>query len=271
MANSQSLEMPGSGEKTPESGQTNGIKIFSSSRDCNEDYVAQFHHLLEDEDRQKEYSERRKQLVESEQANSWYAGAKSSASTKEHKAAIIVKDLREKERYDPKLFGNQAGEAVPDNDTKDMGGRFLTNKMTIERSKLYHIAREMPKGCHLHIHFNSELHPQKLLQRAKEMDTMFIRSLRPLLSKSDLDETEIVFNVLEAGTESSNIFGASYNPEYKAPNSRPWMRFQDFCTGFENFYGRVSPGSKADPLEWIRSKAALEENDVYRDDQTLNG
>ncbi|KAI9657722.1 MAG: hypothetical protein M1821_002898 [Bathelium mastoideum] len=237
---------------------------MSSAKFCDDEVASQFYRYRGEASDQQQYSEERARLVAAEQASSWDWKAKSEASEAERKAAIIVHTIRESERYDPDLFGNQPGEAIPESRTRDMGGQFLTNKQRIEKSKLYNIAREMPKGCHLHIHFNSELHPKILLRRAQDMDTMFIRSLRPILGKRDLDETEIIFNVLEAETETSNIFNSKYDPDHKAPNSHAWMRFREFCAEFEaNF--------ETDPLDWIWSKAALSESDVYRDDQTLNG
>lgn len=227
-----------------------------------EEVAAMFSRFLKCEDLQKRYAEERKSLIDAEQAASWDSKAKSEASEIEKEAAAIVQAIRERERDDPDLFGNQAGEAVPT--ARDMGGQFLTNRARIERSKLYEIARNAPKGCHLHIHFNAELYPDVLLRRAQEMDTMFIRSARPLIAGSDLEETEIVFNVLQAGTKTSNVFETNYNPEHRALNSNPWMKFRDFCTEFEQKF-------ETDPLKWIHSKAALGENDVYREDQTLNG
>ena len=239
---------------------------MASARISDEEINAKFSDFLKDEDLQKQYAEERKRLIEAEEASSWDAKAKLEASEVEREAAAIVFRIRESERDDPKLFGNQASEAIPGTETRDMGGQFLTNLDRIEQSKLYRIAREMPKGCHLHIHLNSELHPDVLLQRAQELDTMFIRSTRPLLDKRDLDETEIVLNVLKAGTRCSDIFKPGYNPECKAADCNPWMKFKDFC---EEFRQKFRPD--LDPLSWITKKAALGEDDVYRDDQTLNG
>ena len=263
VANVQSLEFQKCQQQSSRINTAN-LAEMASAVFSDEEVATKFSQFLEDKDLQKQYSEDRQNLLEAEQAIAWDSKAKSEASEIEKEAAAIVRTIREKERDDPDLFGNRAGEAVPETKTRDMGGQFLTNKRRIEQSKLYRIARNMPKGCHLHIHFNSELHPNILLQRAQELDTMYIRSIRPLLEQRDLDEAEVVFNVLEAGTKSSNIFKASYNPEHKAPNSNPWMKFKDFCTEFQRVFEK-------DALVWIQGKAALGEDDVYREDQTLNG
>ncbi|KAL9085340.1 MAG: hypothetical protein Q9165_007631 [Trypethelium subeluteriae] len=237
---------------------------MASFRPTDADLAAKFTEFLEDREYQNQYSEERLRLLEAEQASSWDSKARLEASDVEMEAAAIVRTIREMERDDPTLFGNQAGESIPDSETRDMGGQFLTNKNRIEQSKIYSIAREMPKGGHLHIHFNSELHPNILLQRAKDMDTMFIRSIRPLLEEDHLDETEVVFNVLQAETKSSTVFAPNYNPDHRAPNSNPWMKFKDFCIEFREKFN-------SDPLDWVRSKAALNEDEVYKEGQTLNG
>ncbi|GAB7365754.1 hypothetical protein MBLNU230_g7089t1 [Neophaeotheca triangularis] len=179
----------------------------------------------------------RQRLLSDEKAHvsAWQEPARSNASTNELKAQEIILKIREHERKDEELFGNLPGEAVPDDEkTRDMGGRFLRNLERIEKSSVFNIAKQAPKGCHLHIHFNSELDPEPLFGLAKELvpETMFVRCTRALREEKDFRIAEIVFNVMPAGTSTSNVFADDYNPDVKVPGNSPWMNWQDFCEEF---------------------------------------
>lgn len=62
----------------------------------------------------------------------------------------------------------QADEARYSQAGKKSGGRYLSNKQVIQKTKLYKLATKAPKGGHLHIHFNSCLKPNVLLDIATE-------------------------------------------------------------------------------------------------------
>ena len=113
-----------------------------------------------------------------------------------------------------------------------MGGRFLRNRDRIQRSKVFEIAQTVPKGGHLHLHFNSEIPPEELLQFARDhvelKDTLVIRSTRPLHSESDLQQTEIVFSILPRNKPCGDLFADDYDADFKKPDSRAWMRWSDF-------------------------------------------
>jgi adenosine deaminase CECR1 len=217
---------------------------------------------LRDASSQADYRERRALLVDDEESSAWYQRAKQNASSTELEAAKIVWKIREDERGS--LYGDKASEAVPGPHTRDMGGQFLTNIKRIERSKIFYIAKNMPKGAHLHLHFNAELHPKRSVERAREQETMFVRSTRPLLKHLDFQTAEMVFDVLPADTDTADIFSENYNPEFKAPGCRPWMRWKDFCENFAHVYD-------GDPETWIAGKMVLSEHEAYGTNQTLNG
>jgi adenosine deaminase CECR1 len=173
-----------------------------------------------------------------------------------------VRKIREDERVN--LFGNVASEAIRAETTRDMGGQFLTNKERIGQSKLYEIAKEMPKGMHLHIHFNAELQPDILIDKSRENPCMFIRSTQPLLQDKDYDETEMVFSVLPSSTRTVDIFSSNYNPEFRAPGSTPWMRWSTFREEFDK-------RRREKTEDWIKTKLILSEHEVYDSKQTTNG
>ena len=78
------------------------------------------------------YKQRRKSLLTDELEKRWDHQATVSASQAERDAQEIVLKIREHERVH--LFGNVPGEAIPDEQSRDMGGRFLVNKPKILRS-----------------------------------------------------------------------------------------------------------------------------------------
>ncbi|KAF1815202.1 Metallo-dependent hydrolase, partial [Eremomyces bilateralis CBS 781.70] len=214
------------------------------------------------------YDQQKNLLIQSEEGDSWDSNAKRTASQKELTANRIIIRIREDER--DHLFGNRATEAIPGPETLDMGGQFLTNRNRIhEKSKLYRIALEMPKGCHLHLHFNSELPPMPLLEKARCMDNMFIRSTQPILSSQDLEVTEIVFTVLPADTETVDIFSPGYNPAFRPPDAtRPWMRWKDFRKIYSE---RFESQMRLPVEEYIRRRMILTDEEVYAISQTTNG
>jgi hypothetical protein len=208
------------------------------------------------------YERQKKILVSEEIEESWDYNARKTASKGELRAQDVMLAIREDERTG--LFGNIASEAIPLETTRDMGGQFLTNKDRIAESRIYAMAREMPKGMHLHLHFNAELQPDILIERAKDNDCMFIRSTQPLVHENDYDETEMVFSVLPLTTKPVDIFSPDYNPEFRKPGSKPWMRWSSFRDEFFKRRGTVAE-------EWIKTKLILSENEVYAVTQTTNG
>jgi adenosine deaminase CECR1 len=223
---------------------------------------------VQDQSQNLKYTKQHLQLVEKEQKDAWWYKAKQKATDTEYQADLIVFKIREHEREN--LFGSKASEAIPGPETRDMGGQFLTNRDRIEESKVYEIAKAMPKGGHLHLHFNAELSPEILIERARDRETMFIRSTQPLISDEAFDEAELVFDVLPLDTPQADLFSAAYNPEFRAPGCRPWMQWIRFREEF-----RIRRSDKdninSDPEKWIKTKMVLGADVVYDQTQTVNG
>ena len=151
------------------------------------------------ENKSKTYTERHIELVTEESGISWDIPARESASLAELKAQEIIFNIRESERRDPALYGNLPGEALPRPEARDLGGHFLTNIREIERSKIFKIAKAMPKGAHHHVHFKCELQPERLLLRAREPEvvkTFCIRSTVLLCNEQAFKDAEIVFQIV---------------------------------------------------------------------------
>jgi adenosine deaminase CECR1 len=264
--------------------------------------VAAFDKALGNVDRIKKYADSHGALIAEEESDVWDRGAKLGITSSkdvetEKRAATVIRAIREYERKT--VFGNLASETIPGPETRDMGGQFLTNKERIDlKSLLYQIAIRVPKGGLLHLHFNSELHPERLLARARLIDNLYIRSIRPLQSREDLNETEMVFNVLHPNMveKGVDIFSPKYpgtatnwrDPKMQRQIWMPWKPFcVDFVKHFPNLYVQEekkaeTPRSCSDPVEpgnfpldpaenWLKSKMVLSEMEAYRLDQTVNG
>ncbi|KAK3350074.1 hypothetical protein B0T25DRAFT_549729 [Lasiosphaeria hispida] len=117
------------------------------------------------------------------------------------------------------------------------GDHFLSNIDLIEKTELFKICRAMPKGAHLHIHFNANLIPGVLINIAKKMDRMFISSDIPLLGTGDkeaFDRCKIQFSILNAkGVEEQ---GGERSIFDKAYDKRRPMRFDKFLEEFSKQY-----------------------------------
>ncbi|KAI0888359.1 Metallo-dependent hydrolase [Annulohypoxylon maeteangense] len=111
------------------------------------------------------------------------------ASPEEQAANDVV---LQKRQTDDKLFSN----VDEQEQAHSITDHFTRNVRIIEQTQLLKAARHMPKGAHLHLHFNSTLLPQFLLDIAKGMPNMYISSAtHKLRSKSDFDNCEIVFTL----------------------------------------------------------------------------
>ena len=223
-----------------------------------------------------EFSESLRNLQVAEQKIYWDERARSRASKAERQAHEVILRIREHERTDAELFGNLPAEAVPNANSRDMGGHFLSNLKRINKSKIFRIAQEMPKGCHQHLHFNSEIPPEKLFPHAREPkmeDTMFIRSTLPLSNLQAFKDTEIVFNVLPKETTEADIFSPDYDPSPKQPNS-PWMLWKNFRAKLSdrNDLPCEEKPKDLDPAEcWAREKMIITLDHAYASGQTHNG
>lgn len=237
------------------------------------DRISLLNENVKSEDSSGSYQQDRRKLVVDEEQQSWDAPARHRASPDELRAQTIILKIREAERVDPGLFGNLPGEAIPPPNSRDMGGRFLVNKDRIRRSKIFRIAQEMPKGCHQHLHFNSEIPPERLFPhaRAKKMErTMFIRSTKPLLTPEDFKECEIVFAVLPKETREADVFSPDYKPSTKEDTS-PWMLWKSFRAKFPTDIKCDEYPEGLSLVEcWAREKMVITLDHAYGDRETHN-
>ncbi|KAL7940322.1 hypothetical protein V8C42DRAFT_356331 [Trichoderma barbatum] len=214
-----------------------------------------------------EYEELRKNMLAREGDLSFDARCRSRATPKELRVDAIIRKVREQDdavyKSEPMRRGHQ-GQLHP----RFAGDHFLGNIDLIDKMGLFQIASKMPKGAHLHIHFNACLPPRVLLDIAKGMSRMFISSSNlPLIRKAggeneyeNFDKCEIQFSVMSLEEEKApgNLFSADYTPKHM-------MKFSDFLIQFANHYKNVAVD------EWLLHKLMFTEQEAHHSYQTAAG
>jgi adenosine deaminase CECR1 len=175
------------------------------------------------------------------------------ASQTEKRAKKIVKEIKNSDIV------------VYKNDNKDVGDSFLKNVDTIERTELFKVAKKMPKGSHLHCHFNTGLKPSFGIEQARGRSPMCIKSTLPLATQENKDNSEIAFQVYPVEDDNDEKTAKNkdiFSPSYSGGKNADWMRYNDFCNEFD--------GGLEACEEWLSSKMVLTEKQVY-ENQTLEG
>ena len=236
-----------------------------------------------------EYNVARAALIEAEKAAAFDARVIATASDIEKKANDIVRGIR---NYDwDKTYNMPPSSKRVDKDGNILventaGEHFLSNVELINKTELFKVARKMPKGAHLHVHFNSCLPPKFLIQEARKLpDTMWICSSRPLINDTDFRNCRIQFNVLSADgvaaankkldadqeisqPSDTNIFSANYLP-------MRWMKYQDFILQFDwtdNRDEKERHYRGIDGVEdWLEKKMVFSDEEAHGVQQTSQG
>jgi adenosine deaminase CECR1 len=183
------------------------------------------------------------------------------ASDKEKEANHIIQLLRQRDKAE--VYGREPPRLGHDNQKHPRfpGDHFLSDVDLINRSDLYRVAKMMPKGAHLHIHFNCCLQPRFLLDVAKRQPRMFIRSDKALPPGDDLAfrQCEIQFSLLAEGEEN---LGDIYDPTSYTPG-------QDML--FTDFLERFPVEQRGDPEQWLEGKLMFSTEETYNVLQTPFG
>ncbi|KAK3945520.1 hypothetical protein QBC46DRAFT_403195 [Diplogelasinospora grovesii] len=155
-----------------------------------------------------------------------------------------------------------------------LGDHFLSNADLIESTALFKVARAMPKGAHLHIHFNANLLPNVLLDIAKGQKHMYIWSSTSLMPESDtasnkvtLSRCKLQFNIIGSAENTQNIFTRNYNPNANLPgtNLKMPMPYQAFREEFAKYYEGI------DIDRWLQQKLVFSEEEAHDPLQTSDG
>ncbi|QYT05237.1 Adenosine deaminase-related growth factor [Trichoderma simmonsii] len=215
-----------------------------------------------------EYDELRKHVFAVEQELSFDARCRSRASELEMDVDAIIRKIREKD--DREIYATEPKRRGYHGQMHERfaGDHFLSNVDLINKTKLFEIASKMPKGAHLHIHFNACLPPNVLLGIANGMDRMFVSSTLPLIHKAgDEDEyenfnkCEIQFSIMN-DTRLKDKLGNPFSSNYI---SGRMMKFSDFRRQFSSHY------TKATVDEWLLHKLMFEEQETHNPFQTASG
>lgn len=209
-----------------------------------------------------DYLSKRERLVQQERTLDFDYRCRAGSTREEQQADAIIQRLRAEDKaevYDAaparRGYGGQQHPRFP-------GDHFLSNRELINRTRLFQVASDMPKGAHLHIHFNACLLPHVLLDIAKGMDRMFITSDIPLVSDDDFEsfnKCEIQFSIMSQDKENpGDIFLKGYQ-------ARQTMPFKEFLLRFPTHYGKAS----AD--EWLLDKLVFDEEEAHNYLQTASG
>lgn len=198
-----------------------------------------------------EYEAARASLIARENAQAFDGRAIATASAVEKRANELVAAIRKTDDAD--VYGS----------LRDRHGRkraaadhFLGNVDLINKTELLRVVKRMPKGAHLHCHFNSCLRPEFLIQHARGRESMYIRSTCPLTSEAAMLQAEISFLVQAPQPEGVSLFSENYVPQ-------TWTRYTKFCEEFE--------GGIESAEEWLVTKMLLNEEEVYNTYQTGTG
>lgn len=142
------------------------------------------------------------------------------------------------------------------------GDHFLSNVDLINQTDLLKVVRRMPKGAHLHIHFNACLLPSVLLNIAKDMDRMFITSDLPLVPDNNyenFDRCEIQFSLkCPEKEEPGDLFSQDYQP-------RQTMKYSEFRERFHEHYDKASVD------KWLMDKLVFNDEEAHNQCQTAAG
>lgn len=154
----------------------------------------------------------------------------------------------------------------------------------IAKTELYKLAYKAPKGAHLHIHFNSCLGPNVLLDIAAEAavkDNMYISTdLQGAMTKANLNSAKVQFHFLATNQDKvKSLFDPAYRGR-KLPTdpieTYDKMLFQRFLAEFKSkvgidafpksmhgFIGKSD--SKAVAMMWLQQKLVFSANQVTYD------
>ncbi|PQE10715.1 hypothetical protein CJF32_00009812 [Rutstroemia sp. NJR-2017a WRK4] len=202
------------------------------------------------------------QLAERERA--FDATVETSATEVERRAAEILSRIRNHDRE--QVYGKALDTNGQPTGKRTQGEHFLGNLDLIDQTDLMNITKRMPKGAHLHIHFNSCLPAKFLIQQARNIDAMYIRSTLPLTSTKNLAASRISFMVMteQEAAPLADLWTNNYP-------SNGWMPYMEFQQKFKVEDGDRSLHGTAGAETWLEQKILFSEEETYAVSQTSRG
>jgi adenosine deaminase CECR1 len=219
-----------------------------------------------------QYKESRQNAIRIEASMGFEFAYEERATAAEKKANKILQRIKE---HDLKVYedAGKRTDSLGQLHPRFYGDHFLSNVELIEKTRLFRLCQAMPKGAHLHIHFNANLHPSFLLGVAAKMNRMYIWSSKALTDKAAFDQCRIQFSILSesslneknstsAGTV--NIFQRAYDSYPNRDAGGGWMLFKSFRESFPK-------STKMDVDRWLQSKLVFHEEETHNSLQTAAG
>jgi adenosine deaminase CECR1 len=202
------------------------------------------------------YDKARQELQAAEKSRAFDAAAIEASSDIERQANDLVQKIK---LYDECNIYGLHFDAQGLSTKRRAGQHFLGSVDLINGSCLMNVAKRMPKGAHLHIHFNSCLPANFLIQQARDIDAMYIRSTLPLTTPVNMAHSRISFMILTSheathikdvnGTEKHVPLGNIFHRDYV---SNTWMLYKAFQNEFESVDEKGKVLSKTSGAElWL--------------------
>ena len=223
------------------------------------------------------YEKARRELRAAERSRAFDAEAIATSSDIEKQATELVRKIK---LYDQNnTYGSHFDAQGHSTGKRCAGNHFLGSVDLINGSLLMNVARRMPKGAHLHIHFNSCLPADFLIQQARDIDAMYIRSTLPLTTQANMECSRISFMVLtphEATHIRDRQGGEKYVPHgnifHEDYVSNTWMPYKQFQNEFELVDEKNQTLSKTEGAEsWLTTKLQISEEEAHNTCQTSRG
>lgn len=224
-----------------------------------------------------EYTKAIEQLQAAEKARAFDAKITAASSDVERRAAILVRKIQ---AYDcDRTYGKSQDPNGNPTEKRTEGEHFLRNVDLINKTELMKVAKRMPKGAHLHIHWNSCLPARFLIQQARNVEAMYIRSTLPLTTPEHFAATRISFMVMTPH-EATHVKGADddekevplgniFDPHYVSNRWMPYKQFQQLFNLQEDFGESLSRTERAE--RWLEHKMLISEEEAHSCKQTGHG
>ncbi|KAH8888576.1 adenosine/AMP deaminase [Thozetella sp. PMI_491] len=222
-----------------------------------------------------DYFRQRAEVQNREKALAFDYQCRKRASEVQELADLVLQAVRRADDQDVYQAAEKrpgyAGQMHP----RFMGDHFLSNADLIEQTKLFAIARKMPKGAHLHIHFNSNLPPEVLINIAKDMSCMYIScdvSLAPASSVRKLEGSE--YNAFEMCKIQFHILSGPKAAEGKVapPGHVPKSEENKRTLWLGDIFADDYPNEpEMDVDDWLQKKLVFREEEAHNLLQTVHG
>lgn len=209
------------------------------------------------------YAKERNRILQQEKDLAFDSRCRANATALEQRVDQILHEFR---RQDEDMFENQPPRSGHGGQQHQrfVGDHYLSNVDLIPKTALWRVAKQTPKGSHLHNHFNACLPASFLLDQAAQMPRMYImgdRSLNP----ANLKMCQIQFSIKSEESEKDepgpeNIFSQDYE------SGCLWsMKLSEFLGQSKDRFNGL------EPMEWLRTKVEFDEEEVHGPEQTQRG